>query len=48
MSTLIKRSDLNKQDYDRALTDNEKSKQITTIGIIEMLYKVYKKGDAKV
>ncbi|MBQ8860652.1 MAG: hypothetical protein IJ015_04910 [Ruminococcus sp.] len=48
MSTLIKRSDLNKQDYDRALTDNEKTKQITTLGIIEMLYKVYKKESATV
>jgi hypothetical protein len=48
MSTLIKRSDLNKQDYEHTITDNDNAKIITTYGIIEMLYKVYKKESATV
>ena len=40
----ITRSDLNKKDTDRATTDNERANSITvtTLGILEVLYNVYK------
>lgn len=45
MSYNITRSDLNHQDFDLTLTDNETTMFITPLGIIEMLFKVYKMED---